>query len=345
MPKPNYYDVLGISRSATTKDIKAAYRKLALKYHPDKNPDKNAEEIFKSVSEAYATLSDDKKRKRYDFECDNPVQDDLSDMQWWGKSPGEEPGNPFGKKRAYDFKGKNKFGETDSSWFPHSKTHHRAAPHRDFSLHEARDLFNSFFGGQNPFDDYSDAPGSVRTGKRWDVKVTKIRRADGSISISRETSWGSDGRWGWSEGGSVKSDTDRTRFGGETQSSRTQEWADFDRRNTDYTGDFDRRNTDYTDRRNPDSFRLGNGIDRRNVDHLRLGNERRLDRRDFADNDFLQAGNNVIANTAVAPNARRSRTDVKPTIPARITSTGPLLQPPRMHHPPQPRRGIRWESN
>lgn len=63
----DYYKILGIEKSAGAEDIKKAYRKLALKYHPDRNPDnKKAEEEFKKVSEAYAVLSDTKKRKEYD---------------------------------------------------------------------------------------------------------------------------------------------------------------------------------------------------------------------------------------------------------------------------------------
>ncbi len=68
MPAPrDYYEVLGVSRQATDKDIKAAYRKLARKYHPDVNPgDKSAEEKFKEVSGAFAVLSDSDKRAKYD---------------------------------------------------------------------------------------------------------------------------------------------------------------------------------------------------------------------------------------------------------------------------------------
>jgi len=62
-----YYKILGVSKTATADEIKKAYRKLALKYHPDKNPDNaEAEAKFKKISEAYAVLSDQKKRQEYD---------------------------------------------------------------------------------------------------------------------------------------------------------------------------------------------------------------------------------------------------------------------------------------
>jgi DnaJ-class molecular chaperone with C-terminal Zn finger domain len=63
----DYYKVLDVDKKAGAEDIKKAYRKLALKYHPDRNPDdKKAEERFKKISEAYAVLSDPEKRKQYD---------------------------------------------------------------------------------------------------------------------------------------------------------------------------------------------------------------------------------------------------------------------------------------
>lgn len=67
MAKRDFYEILGVSRDASQDDIKKAYRKVALKYHPDRNPDdKEAEEKFKEAAEAYEVLRDPEKRKRYD---------------------------------------------------------------------------------------------------------------------------------------------------------------------------------------------------------------------------------------------------------------------------------------
>ena len=67
MAKKDYYDVLGVNKNASPNELKSAYRKLAVKYHPDKNPgDKSAEDKFKEASEAYGVLSDKSKKENYD---------------------------------------------------------------------------------------------------------------------------------------------------------------------------------------------------------------------------------------------------------------------------------------
>ena len=91
MAKKDYYEVLGVSKTASDDEIKKAFRKLAIKYHPDKNPgDKEAEAKFKEASEAYEVLSDKQKRARYD------------QFGHAGVNGGASGGNPFG---GFDFGG------------------------------------------------------------------------------------------------------------------------------------------------------------------------------------------------------------------------------------------------
>ena len=67
MAKRDYYEILGVAKNASEDELKKAYRKLAMKYHPDRNPgDKQAEEKFKEAKEAYEMLTDDNKRAAYD---------------------------------------------------------------------------------------------------------------------------------------------------------------------------------------------------------------------------------------------------------------------------------------
>lgn len=97
----NYYDILGVSKDVTADELKKVYRKLSLQYHPDKNPgDKEAEEKFKEITEAYGVLSDKDKRQKYDFE---------QDMKQNGG--GFEPFSDFGGFNPFSgFNGFNGFG-------------------------------------------------------------------------------------------------------------------------------------------------------------------------------------------------------------------------------------------
>ena len=67
MAKKDYYQLLGVDKTASADDIKKAFRKLAMQYHPDRNTEPGAEDKFKEINEAYAVLSDDEKRKQYDM--------------------------------------------------------------------------------------------------------------------------------------------------------------------------------------------------------------------------------------------------------------------------------------
>ncbi|CAG1000602.1 Chaperone protein DnaJ [Methanosarcinales archaeon] len=68
MVKKTYYEILEVDKKASQKDIKSAYRRLAILYHPDKNKLPEAEEMFKGIAEAYSVLSDPGKRKQYDLD-------------------------------------------------------------------------------------------------------------------------------------------------------------------------------------------------------------------------------------------------------------------------------------
>jgi hypothetical protein len=95
----NYYAILGVAHTASADDIKRAFRSLAVKFHPDKNPSPEAEELFKEISEAYDVLSDWEKRKMYDLRWENPFKDlnanpDLRkhrDPRYRPKPPGYTP--------------------------------------------------------------------------------------------------------------------------------------------------------------------------------------------------------------------------------------------------------------
>jgi len=125
-PKHDYYETLGVSRKATAKDIRTAFRKLARKYHPDLNPgDKAAEEKFKQLQEAYDVLSDSKKRQMYDqygFYSENVPTGD------YGPHPEEGGQNVNFDFGGFDFGGGATGGGGTGSSF--------------------RDLFGQFFGGR-----------------------------------------------------------------------------------------------------------------------------------------------------------------------------------------------------
>lgn len=115
----DYYKILGISKGASEDDIKKAYRKLALKYHPDKNKTADAEEKFKEVAEAYEVLSDKKKRDVYDRFGEEGLKGSAG-----GGGGGGGPNMPGGQTFTYSFHG------------------------------DPRATFAQFFGTDNPFESF-----------------------------------------------------------------------------------------------------------------------------------------------------------------------------------------------
>ena len=113
MSNKDYYETLGVSRSASEDEIKKAYRKLAMKYHPDRNQgDKTAEEKFKEAAEAYEILSDEQKRARYDQYGEN-----WDKMNPGGGFGGQQGGaDPFGGFNPFS-NGGNPFMGGDGSTF------------------------------------------------------------------------------------------------------------------------------------------------------------------------------------------------------------------------------------
>jgi molecular chaperone DnaJ len=150
--KKDYYETLGVKKSASTDDIRKAFRKLARKYHPDVNPgDKTAEEKFKALSEANDVLSDPKKRKIYDqlgFYSDNIdpaaaeayAQGGPTGAGGFGGFPGGQPG-AGGQGQGFDFSGFD-FGDMFEG-VRGQRTTGGGASGGGF-----RDIFSSMFGGR-----------------------------------------------------------------------------------------------------------------------------------------------------------------------------------------------------
>lgn len=186
--KRDYYDILGVTKSASASDLKSAYRKLALKWHPDKNKESGAEAKFKEINEAYEVLSDSGKKAKYD-QFGHAAFDPSAGFGGGGGQSYRQ--GPF--TYTYSSGGfEDMFGGASQQGF-----------------NDPFNIFESFFGGQNPFGgqyqqkphysmaiDFMDAVNGVEKtfvhqGKQYTVKVppgaddgTRIRYSEFDVSFN-----------------------------------------------------------------------------------------------------------------------------------------------------------------
>jgi molecular chaperone DnaJ len=160
-PKKDYYEILGVKKSASADDVRKAFRKLARKYHPDVNPgDKAAEEKFKALSEANEVLSDPKKRKIYDqvgFYSDNI---DAATAEAYARAGGgaASPGAGFPGAHPGGAQGTNfDFGGFDFTDMFENARGRKASPSGTGSF---RDIFSGIFGGRGGAAQEGPEPGS-----------------------------------------------------------------------------------------------------------------------------------------------------------------------------------------
>jgi len=184
--KSDYYDILGVSKSATDAEIKSAYRKQAVEWHPDKHQDNKeaAEKRFKEINEAYQVLSDKDKRAAYDR------------FGHTAFSPGGTPsGNPFARGT----------GGQSGSWGPFTYTYTSGGGGQQgfggFDFGDPFDIFEQFFGGGNPFRQQRQVP-------RYSIDVEFMDAVNG---VEKEVEMGAQRRKikippGVTEGSQIKFD-------------------------------------------------------------------------------------------------------------------------------------------
>ncbi|KAK7896375.1 hypothetical protein WMY93_021700 [Mugilogobius chulae] len=133
LAKRDYYDILGVPRDATERQIKKAFHKLALKYHPDRNKGSDAEAKFREIAEAYEILSDDKRRREYDQFGSSSGQDFRG-----GASGGHSDYNFKQHFQSFNFNFDDLF--KDSETFGHQQFHHNL--HSNSQAHQRRHFNN-----------------------------------------------------------------------------------------------------------------------------------------------------------------------------------------------------------
>lgn len=157
--KPDFYEVLGVSKNASKEEIKSAYRKSALKFHPDRNKEPNAEEKFKEINEAYEVLSNDQKKSAYD-QYGHAAFDPNSAGGFGGHTYTNQNG-PF--NFTYTSGGNNPFGESDFDFGGFSNPF---------------DIFEQFFG----------TGGASRRGPRLETYKIQISFLEAANGVQKEVS-------------------------------------------------------------------------------------------------------------------------------------------------------------
>lgn len=190
--KRDYYDVLGVTKSASSSELKSSYRKLALKWHPDKNKESGAEAKFKEINEAYEVLSNPEKKAKYD-QFGHAAFDPSAGFGGFGGQGGQTyRQGPFTYTYTTSGGFEDLFGGQGGQGFS-----------------DPFNIFESFFGGQNPFGtEYRQKPHYsmniefmeavtgvektfVHQGKQYTVKIpagaddgTRIRYSEFDISVN-----------------------------------------------------------------------------------------------------------------------------------------------------------------
>ena len=150
MSMSNYYDILGVSKTATADEIKKAYRTLAFKYHPDRNPgNAEAEEKFKQISAAYDVLSDESKRRQYDmgYSTDSYSSSQTTGNQQYQRQYQYTYSNPFGDDNFWEwfnsaqFRSRNQQTQNTNNYYNQYDYSNRASNEPETK----RDYFSQLF--------------------------------------------------------------------------------------------------------------------------------------------------------------------------------------------------------